>query len=395
MPFPGYTALPFVLFAVILLRCGNIGPTAYVLENRTMVFFGKISYPLYLWHWPIIVFADYFFDDISSIWSCVVITTLSVALAVFSWKFIETPLRKSKKWRPIHSLHLFGWLALISSAICVMYYKTDGMDGFIPNKANLLKIQKHYSETPPVTDTVVVNGLKLDLIKIGDMSAEPGLIIIGDSHAHMYIQMLHPMLKERGASALYINQYVHFLINGDMQHHRSHLNAAMIDWIEKETSIEKVLFVSRWAFQANLQPDKFMNLKNGIAPEELFEHDLALQCGRLKNAGKKIRILTNTPEFRHHVFEYEKKKALKKPKAENRVSLEDYEKRNAKVFSVLKKLKDAKLIEKIIPIHEILLNGEYYDYTHNGKVCYIDTNHLSDDGAKLVLDKYLDEILKD
>ena len=396
MPFPGYTALPFVLFAAILLRCGNVGPAAYVLENRILVFFGKISYPLYLWHWPIIVFADYFLGgEKPSILDYVIITALSVALATFSWKVIETPLRKSKKWRPVHSLHLFGWLAFLSSAICVVYYTTEGMNGIIPNKANLLNIQKSFPEIPPVTDTIVVNGRKLEIVKLGDNSAEPSFIILGDSHAQMYVHMLNQVLKERGVSALYFKQYVNFLINGNMIDDRADFNLAIIDWIEKESPIEKVVFSNRWTVQANLPAKHFKNLKNGVDPEKIFEHDLIVQCERLTNAGKKISILTNAPKFKHSAFHYEKKKMLKKPKVENRDSSEDYEAQNERVSRLFDKLKDTHMVEKIIPIHKVFWTGEYYDHTIDGKICYIDTNHLSDIGAKLVFDKYLDEILKD
>src|SRR6185436_20277250 len=57
-PFPGWRALLPVAGTALLIAAG---PTAWVnrrvLSNPLMVYLGLISYPLYLWHWPLLVYA--------------------------------------------------------------------------------------------------------------------------------------------------------------------------------------------------------------------------------------------------------------------------------------------------------------------------------------------------
>lgn len=56
--FPGYWALLPVIGAVLII---NAGPKAWVnrmiFSNPILVWIGLISFPLYLWHWPVLVFA--------------------------------------------------------------------------------------------------------------------------------------------------------------------------------------------------------------------------------------------------------------------------------------------------------------------------------------------------
>ena len=57
-PYPGTWALLPVLGAFCLIAAGtNAWFNRYVLANRAMVGIGLISYPLYLWHWPLLTFA--------------------------------------------------------------------------------------------------------------------------------------------------------------------------------------------------------------------------------------------------------------------------------------------------------------------------------------------------
>ncbi|MDB5622017.1 MAG: acyltransferase 3, partial [Devosia sp.] len=54
--FPGLNALPPVLGAALLIGWGEGTMVGRALEWRVLVYLGLISYALYLWHWPVIVF---------------------------------------------------------------------------------------------------------------------------------------------------------------------------------------------------------------------------------------------------------------------------------------------------------------------------------------------------
>ena len=62
--FPGWWAIVPTLGSVLII---GAGPKAWinknVLSNKIMVFIGKISYPLYLWHWPCLVYSKMFYSS--------------------------------------------------------------------------------------------------------------------------------------------------------------------------------------------------------------------------------------------------------------------------------------------------------------------------------------------
>lgn len=94
--FPGIGALPVVLGSTALVWSVHDGersdaPTA-VLGSRAMVFFGAISYSLYLWHWPLLALLRAIVWE-PSLASRLGACLLAVALAWLSYRHVETPFR--------------------------------------------------------------------------------------------------------------------------------------------------------------------------------------------------------------------------------------------------------------------------------------------------------------
>jgi peptidoglycan/LPS O-acetylase OafA/YrhL len=96
--FPGkWAAVPVVGAALIILA----GPAAWInksiLGSRVAVWFGLISFPLYLWHWPLLCFSRIFEDGEPSRGMRVTAALLSVLLAWLTVRWVEKPLRSSNK----------------------------------------------------------------------------------------------------------------------------------------------------------------------------------------------------------------------------------------------------------------------------------------------------------
>ncbi|KAJ0338614.1 hypothetical protein COL154_014250, partial [Colletotrichum chrysophilum] len=92
-PFPGYAAILPVLGATFIVGTANGTSVGRLLSLAPMIWIGRISYSLYLWHWPIIVFGrrfGFFSHDWQGITAASVI---SLAVAAISWRFIEQPFR--------------------------------------------------------------------------------------------------------------------------------------------------------------------------------------------------------------------------------------------------------------------------------------------------------------
>ena len=92
--FPGaWALLPAIGTSLIIYA----GPHAFVnrlfLANRLMVFGGLISYPLYLWHWPLLSFSRILVNQPLDVESRVLLLLASVVLAWLTYRLLEQPIR--------------------------------------------------------------------------------------------------------------------------------------------------------------------------------------------------------------------------------------------------------------------------------------------------------------
>ena len=91
--FPGWRAVPPVLGAVLVIAAGRqAAPNRVVLSRPGLVLLGLISYPLYLWHWPILTFLRLSMPDDPSTALRVGAVALSVALAWLTYRLLELPI---------------------------------------------------------------------------------------------------------------------------------------------------------------------------------------------------------------------------------------------------------------------------------------------------------------
>ena len=92
--FPGFWALLPTLATAALIA---VGPRAFAnqtfLSARVLVWFGLISFPLYLWHWPLLSFARIIEGEPLSVNARLVIVALSTLLAWITYVAIERPIR--------------------------------------------------------------------------------------------------------------------------------------------------------------------------------------------------------------------------------------------------------------------------------------------------------------
>lgn len=92
--FPGKWAIIPVLGAALIIAAG---PKAWInrviLSSKLAIWFGLISYPLYLWHWPILSFARIIENEVPSVTIRTAAVFLAIALAWLTYKLVEQPLR--------------------------------------------------------------------------------------------------------------------------------------------------------------------------------------------------------------------------------------------------------------------------------------------------------------
>jgi len=97
-PFPSYHALAPVVGTTLLIWAHHSGPSTIskCLEFPLVVRIGLISYSLYLWHWPVIVFSKWYFVDESETLIRLTALFATLVLSLLSYKYVETPVRRRR-----------------------------------------------------------------------------------------------------------------------------------------------------------------------------------------------------------------------------------------------------------------------------------------------------------
>lgn len=91
--FPGLYALLPVFGAVLLIATPNSAVNKMLLSNRAMVWIGLISYPLYLWHWPVLSYLGILRNGVPNVMEIWAAVAVSVILSWLTFRFVEIPLR--------------------------------------------------------------------------------------------------------------------------------------------------------------------------------------------------------------------------------------------------------------------------------------------------------------
>jgi peptidoglycan/LPS O-acetylase OafA/YrhL len=105
-PFPGLGAVPACLGAALLVWSGQDATpaAAALLRAAPVVALGRVSYSLYLWHWPLLVLAADVAQQPLTIVQRLGVVALSLGLATLTWRFVEQPLRRGPVDRPWRGL---------------------------------------------------------------------------------------------------------------------------------------------------------------------------------------------------------------------------------------------------------------------------------------------------
>ena len=185
--FPGVYALLPVLGAVLIIVSPGSAVNRILLSSRPMVLIGSISYPLYLWHWPVLVYLSIMRNgnpNLLEIWAALMVA------AVLSWltfRFVEIPLRRKPEVVPalafaLLTVGVLGIATAVDSGFGFRFPAEIRDIALLPPQDNAGFRDKCFLEAP---------GARLDAncIEQGD---KPLLFVWGDSTA----AALYPGLKK-------------------------------------------------------------------------------------------------------------------------------------------------------------------------------------------------------
>ncbi|MDR6453086.1 acyltransferase family protein [Variovorax paradoxus] len=103
-------------------RSDSLGLVGATLRSKPFLFFGKISYSLYLWHWPLLALARALYPDQTSLLVRALLCTVAVGLAWASFRLVESPLRHPSPTTPNRQLIFAGVATSFVLAYCSIVF---------------------------------------------------------------------------------------------------------------------------------------------------------------------------------------------------------------------------------------------------------------------------------
>lgn len=327
-PFPGLSALLPCVGAWLIIYAGEGGPSCVksILSVRPLVFIGVISYSLYLWHWPLIVFARYFSaGDLGGVETAVVLI-LSGVMAFISYEFIEGPFRGSDSQFNRRQIFSLGVSASMLSAVLGLaiyaYHGFPGRYGYTTRQLVLRNLaRKDDFQTACGTWKLSVSSISdIGRCTMGPNSSKK-IMFWGDSH----VQQLYPLIKKLHDDGELQNHGVLMAIaNGcaptehmnpvDKGYHCDSFATLAMKRAE-ETDVDTVFmgFNTWWTVHEYLCPSANGRCLGRVSPGRafhLFLQELSEHIQELRMRGKRVIVSLPFPMYDKSIPDLEIRNAL-------------------------------------------------------------------------------------
>ncbi len=172
LEFPGKWALLPVLGTTLIIAGGsNAWVNRVILSNRILVWFGLISFPLYLWHWPLLSFARILHAGVPDRSVRVILILCSILLAWLTFRFVERPVRKAIE--PSKGRHIAHGLVVAMVAVCAASFGVYSEGGF-PSRMVKFEASAGWDDSG--------QSLQEPIWKFGNRRSTKRLLAFGDSH---------------------------------------------------------------------------------------------------------------------------------------------------------------------------------------------------------------------
>ncbi|HHF6548316.1 TPA: acyltransferase family protein [Haemophilus influenzae] len=341
---PGITLiLPCIFTALIIHTTSQNNIVKLCLSNKAIVFIGKISYSLYLYHWIFIAFAYYITGEKQiNNQSIAIVIVLTIIFSVLSYYLIEQPIRKSK----LNFKQSFLYIYFIPSLLLL---------GFNLYKRQIMRVeQEHIEQESPISN---------------ENHYPAKVIILGDSHSsHLEAFLNYVGNKEGWKADIFKDKFeCSFIVNNKYQ-----LDPNCQSVWQKDSQY-KAIFISA-----------FYDLKMGGQPVPRFRPETFIE-----------------PDFKARFKETVKQLAIQKPvyvfannSSVSRSPLRGYLLENyglEKYLEPIRKMGDIDASNKII--HDLIkdipnvywVDAQQYlpkdSVMAEGKYLYGDQDHLTNFGA--------------
>ena len=385
-----------VVGTALIIAFGQTGLCNKLLSQQTVVHIGKISYSLYLWHWPVLVLARHLGLDLPGVSENVILVFATYLLALVSYHLVEKPSRRRSGIVPV--ILVSGTLvagAAVGMALVPRYYDTSQFDtprwieyncrpNWEPEKSGTFI--NTIIENPKYKSDALTSGRG---VRVGDETIPPEIVVFGDSHGTMWSDAIADIAIEFDIPTAFFvmnrGERPFFGVPPQLGSHTANLTAteklefdvARLRAIESRNT-KLVVIAARWA-----------------AYREQETVDL---LGVLNERNIQVLLIEDPPELKignTNVMQFLAWKTLlpKRPVTGQQLflrcdELEENEGGRGLVRHLANKYKNVQLL----PTYDLYSSGSEARVVAGSKPLYLDDDHVTFQGAKLAVPRMRDTI---
>jgi len=377
MPFPGLAGLPPCLGTALVIEAGKHGDNRVGkwISNRPFLFFGAISYSLYLWHWPVLVFARYWsFGDPPPL-LLVASVFIAIIAAWVSFQFVERPIQQYR-WETHQVLMAGACAVVVGAAIGLSILAAKGFPQRFSEPA--LTLFSGVEDSNPRRKPCHQNKGKVrpysDACLFGS-GVRPTLAVWGDSHGAELVVALGERLNARGESAVQFTASACPPVMGYRSETRPlcpTMNAQTLNGLVHDQRLRTVFLAANYGGYPDFS-------------RSAFAEGLLQSVKALKLSGKRVIVLAPIPIMKDDPpAVLGRMEARGKDPASYGVSRVEHDRKNAWVRGLLSSLSEAGAIV-VDPTDTLCDQRLCIAYVReNGRAAYFNRNHVSVTGARLL-----------
>jgi peptidoglycan/LPS O-acetylase OafA/YrhL len=413
-PFPGLNALAPCLGAAAIIWAGQsqVTLTARFLSLAPMVWIGLISYSLYLFHWPVIVWARMITGmphlPLDVAWLCI---GLSVLLAWTSWRIVERPFRDrdTMSRRAIFAFSGAGGVVLACFAAAVAV--TNGLPQRLPADVATAYEEAIRRGHDVRACRVGVPGTPACTYGAPRTGAIPDVIVWGDSHARVMQPGLHAWANGQGLSVESYAMGACLPLAGVRRLDESwapdcvaHVQG-VLEGIAAYERVPLVILTGRWALSAEGtradgetgNPVRLLSLPDapaalrGADNAALFDYGLDRTLANIVPHADRVVLMGGVPEIGFHVPNTLVQSTLLFQPMPDPPALQAYAERHARANPILARLADSHGAV-FADLGPVFCTPACAIRDDTGALLYSDDNHLSEHGARRMVPAILDAV---
>jgi len=390
--FPGWAALFPVLGATAMLWANGQANTRVgrLLSLPWLVAVGLISYSLYLWHWPIFVYANAISIDGMQPLEAWAWIALSVALACLTWRYVELPFRDKSLLAGRKPMLAAGLVSLLLVALAGQWIRdADGVPERLSGQAMRYAQARDWQRGQ--MDCLLQKDSP-DLHKIcrfgGDEATPPLQLVWGDSHAAALLPAIQADARRYGIPVWLASlSGCPPIMSQQVRSQCQDFNTQTLETI-RQHKIRDVVLAARWSLYLYGEEDgdrqHVLYGKDSLAQaEQQVARDLTRMVANLRATGARVWIFKEVPMQRQGtVSRLSSLAMIGRSAAEVGRPIADHQARQRFLASLFNRLSAGDPQVHVLDPAALLCPDGICHAELDGYSLYMDENHLSDQGGE-------------